>query len=337
MLKNILVTGGAGFIGSNFLHFMVNKYPDYRFINLDLLTYAGNLENLTTIERRSNYKFVKGDITDQNLVDKLVKEKIDCIVNFAAETHVDRSIQDSQKFLQTNVLGTQILLEVAKKYQIKKYIQISTDEVYGSLNSTGCFTEETPLAPNNPYSASKAGADHLVRAYYQTFGLPINITRCSNNYGPYQFPEKLIPLFVTNALENKKLPLYGDGQHIRDWIYVEDHCRAIDLVIHQGKNGQIYNIAGDNQLTNYQVTKTILEVLKKPTSLIEYTKDRLGHDRRYALDSEKLQQELGWRLEESFASGIKKTILWYVQHEDWWRRIKDGDYRDYYQNMYLDR
>lgn len=337
MLKNILVTGGAGFIGSNFLHFMVNKYPDYRFINLDLLTYAGNLENLTTIERRSNYKFVKGDITDQNLVDKLVKEKVDCIVNFAAETHVDRSIQDPQKFLQTNVLGTQVLLEAAKKYQIKKYIQISTDEVYGSLNSTGCFTEETPLAPNNPYSASKAGADHLVRAYYQTFGLPINITRCSNNYGPYQFPEKLIPLFVTNALENKKLPLYGDGQHIRDWIYVEDHCRAIDLVIHQGKNGQIYNIAGDNQLTNYQVTKTILEVLKKPTSLIQYTKDRLGHDRRYALDSEKLQQELGWRLEESFASGIKKTILWYVQHEDWWRRIKDGDYRDYYQNMYLDR
>lgn len=337
MLKNILVTGGAGFIGSNFLHFMVNKYPDYRFINLDLLTYAGNLENLIAIERRSNYKFVQGDITDQNLVDKLVKEKIDCIVNFAAETHVDRSIHDPQKFMQTNVLGTQILLEAAKKHQVKKYIQISTDEVYGSLNSTGCFTEETPLAPNNPYSASKAGADHLVRAYYQTFGLPINITRCSNNYGPYQFPEKLIPLFVTNALENKKLPLYGDGRHIRDWIYVEDHCRAIDLVIHQGKNGQIYNIAGDNQLTNYQVTKTILEVLKKPTSLIEYTKDRLGHDRRYALDSQKLQQDLGWRLEESFASGIRKTILWYVQHEDWWRRIKDGDYRDYYQNMYLDR
>lgn len=328
MLKNILVTGGAGFIGSNFLHFMVNKYPDYRFINLDLLTYAGNLENLIAIERRSNYKFVKGDITDQNLVDKLVKEKIDCIVNFAAETHVDRSIHHPQKFLQTNVLGTQILLEAAKKHQVKKYIQISTDEVYGSLNSTGCFTEETPLAPNNPYSASKAGADHLVRAYYQTFGLPINITRCSNNYGPYQFPEKLIPLFVTNALENKKLPLYGDGQHIRDWIFVEDHCRAIDLVIHQGKNGQIYNIAGDNQLTNYQVTKTILEVLKKPTSLIEYTKDRLGHDRRYALDSQKLQQDLGWRLEESFASGIRKTILWYVQHEDWWRRIKDSDYRD---------
>lgn len=337
MLKNILVTGGAGFIGSNFLHFMVNKYPDYRFINLDLLTYAGNLENLIAIERRSNYKFVQGDITDQNLVDKLVKEKIDCIVNFAAETHVDRSIHDPQKFMQTNVLGTQILLEAAKKHQVKKYIQISTDEVYGSLNSTGCFTEETPLAPNNPYSASKAGADHLVRAYYQTFGLPINITRCSNNYGPYQFPEKLIPLFVTNALENKKLPLYGDGRHIRDWIYVEDHCRAIDLVIHQGKNGQIYNIAGDNQLTNYQVTKTILEVLKKPTSLIEYTKDRLGHDRCYALDSQKLQQDLGWRLEESFASGIRKTILWYVQHEDWWRRIKDGDYRDYYQNMYLDR
>lgn len=337
MLKNFLVTGGAGFIGSNFLHYMVNKYPDYQFVNLDLLTYAGNLENLIGIKQRSNYRFVQGDITDQSLVDHLVRAEIDCIVNFAAETHVDRSINTPQKFLQTNVLGTQVLLEAAKEYQVKKFIQISTDEVYGSLEKAERFTEESPLAPNNPYSASKAGADHLVRAYYQTFGLPAIITRCSNNYGPYQFPEKLIPLFITNALEDKELPLYGDGQHVRDWIYVIDHCRAIDLVIHQGQNGQTYNISGDNQLTNYSVTKTILQLLDKPASLIKFTKDRLGHDRRYALDAQKLHEKLGWRLQESFTTGITKTIRWYVQHENWWRRIKEGSYRDYYQNMYFDR
>lgn len=321
-MKNILVTGGAGFIGSNFVRYMLNKYKDYKIVNLDLLTYAGNIRSLDDIKDNPNYLFVKGDIADNKLVDKIVLEnKINVIINFAAESHVDRSITNPDIFVKTNVLGTQNLLEVAKKYNIEKYFQISTDEVYGSLGKTGFFTEKTPLSPNSPYSASKASADLLVMAYHHTFGLPVNITRCSNNYGPYQFPEKLIPLFITNLLNNKQVPLYGDGLNIRDWLFVEDHCSAIDTVLHKGKNGEIYNVGGNNEKTNRYITETVLKHLGKDESSIKYVKDRLGHDRRYAIDATKIKNELNWQPAYKFEDAIIKTIQWYLDNKNWWKPL----------------
>jgi dTDP-glucose 4,6-dehydratase len=315
---------------------MIEKYPDYEFVSLDLLTYGSNPENLREIAKRSNCLVVQGDITDRNLVDT-VMNGVDGIVHFAAHTHVDRSLFDPGIFVKTNVMGTQILLEAARKWGVKKYLQVSTDEVYGTLGETGLFTEESPLAPNNPYAATKAGADLLVRAYHRTFGLPVNITRCSNNYGPYQFPEKLIPLFVTNALEDQELPLYGNGLNVRDWIYVEDHCRAIDLVFHHGRVGEVYNIGGGNEMTNLEITEMILRELGKPDSLIRYVKDRPGHDWRYATNSLKIEEELGWEPLYDFAEGIQKTIHWYEKHTDWWKRLKSGNYQEYYKKIYSDR
>ena len=335
-MVNILVTGGAGFIGSNFVRYMVNKYSDYHIINLDALTYCGNLENLKDIEDRDNYTFVKGDIRDKVVVDELV-EKCDYVINFAAESHVDRSITDPEIFIKSNVLGTQVLLNAAKEFGVEKYIQISTDEVYGSLGKTGYFTETTTLQPNSPYSASKAGGDLITRAYGETFGLPINITRCSNNYGPYQFPEKLIPLMISNALEDKSLPVYGDGKNIRDWLHVHDHCSAIDLVLHEGKLGEVYNIGGNNEKENIYIVKLILETLGKDESLIEFVTDRLGHDRRYAIDSSKIQNELGWSPDYTFEVGIKETIQWYLDNTDWTNQVKSGQYQEYYQKMYSNR
>jgi dTDP-glucose 4,6-dehydratase len=333
----VLVTGGAGFIGSNFVLYLLEKYPQFHVINLDKLTYAGNLDNLKSVENHPNYTFIKGDICDEKLVEEIVAGGVDYLINFAAESHVDRSITDPGIFVRTNVLGTQVLLEAAKKYGVKKYIQISTDEVYGSLDKEGYFTETSPLTPNSPYSASKASADLFVRAYYKTFGLNVNITRCSNNYGPYQFPEKLIPLMISNALEGKELPVYGDGLYVRDWLYVEDHCRAIDVVMRQGKPGEIYNIGGSNEKTNLEIVKLILRELNKPESLIRFVKDRPGHDRRYAIDSSKIQKELNWKPQYDFLSGLKLTIQWYQEHVDWWRKIKSGEYQEYYQKMYQNR
>jgi dTDP-glucose 4,6-dehydratase len=335
----ILVTGGAGFIGSNFIYYMLEKHPDYYIINLDLLTYCGNLENLKEVEDNPNYKFVKGDIADRDLVDKIVLEnEIDYIINFAAESHVDRSIEDPKIFLESNIIGTQNLLEIAKKYhekgQLKKYLQISTDEVYGTLGKAGYFTETTSLAANSPYSASKAGADLIVRAYNETFNLPINITRCSNNYGPYQFPEKLIPLMINNALNDKKLPVYGDGKNVRDWLHVYDHCTAIDLVLHTGKIGEVYNIGGNNEKENIEIVKLILKYLNKSEDLIEYVEDRLGHDRRYAIDSTKIQEELGWKPKYTFEVGIEETIEWYLANKNWLNNVISGDYISYYEKMY---
>ena len=335
-MTKILVTGGAGFIGSNFLKYMVNKYPNYDFINLDALTYCGNLENLSDIEDYNNYTFVKGDIRDASLVDKLVSD-VDYIVHFAAESHVDRSIEDPGIFIKSNILGTQTLLDAAKKYDIKKYLQVSTDEVYGSLGPEGYFTEETPLQANSPYSASKAGADLMVRAYHNTFNLPINITRCSNNYGPYQFPEKLIPLMISNALEDKELPIYGDGKNIRDWLHVYDHCTAIDLVLHKGKSGEVYNIGGHNEKSNIEIVKLILKELNKPESLIKFVSDRLGHDRRYAIDSSKIRKDLGWKPKYDFETGIVETINWYLDNQDWIKKVKSGEYQKYYERMYSNR
>ncbi|ANS76046.1 dTDP-glucose 4,6-dehydratase [Paenibacillus yonginensis] len=330
----LLVTGGAGFIGSNFVLYMLKEHPTYEIINVDALTYAGNLENLKSIESHPNYTFVKADIQDAAAMDALFQQGIDIVVNFAAESHVDRSILDPGIFVTTNVMGTQVLLDAAKKYGITKFVQVSTDEVYGTLGATGLFTEETPLAPNSPYSASKAGGDLLVRAYHETFGLPVNITRCSNNYGPYQFPEKLIPLMITQALNDQQLPVYGDGLHIRDWLYVEDHCSAIDLVIHEGVNGEIYNVGGNNERTNIQIVKTILAELGKPESLITFVKDRPGHDRRYGIDATKLTNELSWSPKHNFESGIKETIRWYLDNQEWWTRIQSGAYQTYYEKQY---
>lgn len=333
----LLVTGGAGFIGSNFVLYMLREHPEYQIINVDALTYAGNLENLKAIEGNLNHTFVKADIADIATMDRLVADGVDVIVNFAAESHVDRSILEPEIFVKTNVVGTQVLLDVAKKYNITKFVQVSTDEVYGSLGETGLFTEETPITPNSPYSASKAGGDLLVRAYHETFGLPVNITRCSNNYGPFQFPEKLIPLIISRSLANEALPVYGDGLNIRDWLYVEDHCSAIDLVIHEGKNGEVYNIGGNNERTNIHIVKTILEQLGKPESLIKYVEDRLGHDRRYGIDPTKIMNELGWKPKHNFETGIKETIQWYLDNKDWWTRIASGAYQEYYQKQYGDR
>ncbi|MCL6457975.1 MAG: dTDP-glucose 4,6-dehydratase [Gorillibacterium sp.] len=333
----LLVTGGAGFIGSNFVIYMLQQHPEYVIVNVDTLTYAGNLENLKSVEGNPNYTFVKADITDVRAMDSLFGQGVDVVVNFAAESHVDRSIMEPDVFVRTNVLGTQVLLDVARKYSVTKFVQVSTDEVYGSLGATGLFTEETPLTPNSPYSASKAGGDLLVRAHHETFGLPVNITRCSNNYGPYQFPEKLIPLMISRALTNQPLPIYGDGMNIRDWLYVEDHCSAIDLVIHQGVSGEVYNIGGNNERTNMHIVNTVLQELGKPDSLITYVQDRLGHDRRYGIDSTKITNELGWQPKHTFETGIKATIGWYLTNREWWTRIQSGQYQKYAELQYGNR
>lgn len=333
----LLVTGGAGFIGSNFVKYMVSKYPNYQITNLDALTYAGNLENLVDVETKENYEFIKGDITDRVLIDCLFQKGIDVVINFAAESHVDRSITEPDVFVKTNIQGTQVLLDASKQYGLRKFLQVSTDEVYGTLGATGFFHETTPLAPNSPYSASKAGADLLVRAYHETFNLPVNITRCSNNYGPYQFPEKLIPLMIINALNDKSLPIYGDGLNVRDWLHVEDHCTAIDLVLHEGKTGEVYNVGGNNEHTNIDIVNRIIKNLGKSEDLIKYVKDRPGHDRRYAIDSTKITEELGWKPKYTFDVGIKETIDWYLANEQWWTRIISGEYKEYFQQQYAER
>jgi dTDP-glucose 4,6-dehydratase len=329
-----LVTGGAGFIGSNFIRHLLSAHPGYRLVNLDLLTYAGNLENLADLEGNERYRFVHADIADADFLEGLFAEGFEAVVNFAAESHVDRSIEEPARFLRTNVLGTQALLDAARRHRVSRFLQISTDEVYGSLGAEGRFHEETPLAPNSPYSASKAAADLLARAYWKTYGLEVVVTRCSNNYGPYQFPEKLIPLFITNALAGEPLPVYGDGLYVRDWIHVEDHCRALDRVLHRGMPGDVYNIGADEERTNLEITGFILERVGRDVSLIRHVKDRPGHDRRYAIDSSKVRRELGWRPEMPFHEGMERTIRWYLDHEPWWRKIKSGEYRDYYRRMY---
>lgn len=326
----LLVTGGAGFIGSHFLRHMIHRYTDCHLINLDILTYAGNLSNLKDLENHPRYQFIKGDIGNGELVGSIVSGSapnqfgpVEVIVNFAAESHVDRSIGRPDLFIRTNVLGTQVLLDTARKFNVKKFIQVSTDEVYGELGETGRFTEETPLAPNSPYSASKAAADLLVRAYYKTYDLPAVITRCSNNYGPFHNPEKLIPLMITNALLNRELPIYGSGQNVRDWLHVKDHCAAIDLVVQQGKPGEIYNIGGNNERTNLETVKKILSFLNKSETLIRFVKDRQGHDRRYAIDASKIRRQLGWSPQYTLDTGIKETVEWYVENRDWWMPLKE--------------
>ena len=312
----LLITGGAGFIGSCFIRHILNKYPDYKVINLDALTYAGNIENLDDIKANPNYKFVKGNICDKTLVDSIA-ESVDAIVNFAAESHVDRSITGPEIFVETNIKGTLNLLQAAKKHKTARYLQVSTDEVYGSLENGGYFKETTPLAPNSPYSASKASADMLVRAYFETYKLPVLTTRCSNNYGPYQYPEKLIPFFILQLLNNKKVPVYGDGLNVRDWLYVYDHCSAIDTVLHKGKDGEIYNIGGHNEKTNLEITRIILDAMGKDDSSIEFVQDRLGHDRRYAIDNTKINTQLGWSPSVTFEDGVKSTIDWYLNNQNW--------------------
>lgn len=329
----LLVTGGAGFIGSNFIRYILEKYPDYLVVNLDVLTYAGNLENLKDLENNSRYQFIKGDILDKELVDNLVKD-VDIIVHFAAESHVDRSILDADVFVKTNFLGTYNLLEAARINNLR-FHHVSTDEVFGSLDfKEAPFNEETRYDPHSPYSASKAASDHLVRVYYHTYGLPVTISNCSNNYGPYQFPEKLIPLFVSNLIDGKKVPLYGDGRNVRDWIYVLDHCRAIDLIIHKGRIGETYCIGGDCEKNNKEITYKILQLMNKGEEMIEFVKDRPGHDLRYAIDSSKIKNELGWYQEFDFESGMQETIKWYLQNKSWWCRVKDGSYQEYYEKQY---
>lgn len=337
----ILVTGGAGFIGSNFVYYELDNYPNDEVICLDKLTYAGNLETLEIAMKNPKFKFVKGDIADSAFVDELfASEKPDVVVNFAAESHVDRSIENPEIFLQTNVIGTSVLMDACRKYGNIRYHQVSTDEVYGDLpldRPDLFFTETTPLHTSSPYSASKASADLLVQAYYRTYKLPVTISRCSNNYGPYHFPEKLIPLMIANALNDKKLPVYGKGENVRDWLYVEDHCSAIDLIIRKGKIGEVYNIGGHNERTNLEVVKTIIKELGKSEDLIEFVTDRPGHDRRYAIDPTKIHNELGWLPATKFDDGIKKTIDWYLTHKSWWEKIISGEYKDYYDKMYKNR
>lgn len=337
----ILVTGGAGFIGSNFIYYMIDRHPDYDIVCLDALTYAGNLKTLNNVLDNPRFKFVKGDIANRKLVFELFEsERFDIVVNFAAESHVDRSIEDPGIFLQTNIIGTQTLMDASRKYNVQRYHQVSTDEVYGDLpldRPDLFFTEETPIHASSPYSASKASADLLVMAYHRTFGLPVTISRCSNNYGPYHFPEKLIPLMIANALADKPLPVYGEGLNVRDWLYVEDHCKAIDLIIHNGRVGEIYNIGGHNERTNIYIVKKILELLGKPESLITYVTDRKGHDLRYAIDPTKIYNELGWFPETKFDDGIVKTVQWYLDNHGWWEDIISGEYKDYYENMYGNR
>ncbi len=348
-MRNVLVTGGAGFIGSNFVLRMIKKHADWRIVNVDALTYAGNMENLASLKDEPRHVFVQADILDRGAMQRLFdKYHIDMVVNFAAESHVDRSIEDPAVFLRTNVIGTQTLLDAAKehwksapwdKYSREfragvRFLQVSTDEVYGALGPTGSFTEKTPLAPNSPYAASKAAADLCVRAYHETFGLPVNITRCSNNYGPYQFPEKLIPLMIHNSLHDKPLPVYGDGMQVRDWLYVTDHCDAIDAVLEQGAPGEVYNIGGNNERANLQIIERILAVTGKPATLITHVKDRPGHDRRYAIDSTKITEALGWQPQVTFEQGMADTIAWYLDHTAWTDAIVSGEYQTYYQRMY---
>lgn len=334
--KKILVSGGAGFIGGNFIQYMVDKYPQYDIYNIDLLTYAGDLTKHKCIEMKDNYFFVKIDITDREKILALFeKEKFDYIVHFAAESHVDRSITDPGIFVKTNVLGTQVLLDASRAIEVTKFVHVSTDEVYGELDfdPTTFFTEETPLQPNSPYSASKAASDLLVRAYHETYGLPVNITRCSNNYGPYHFPEKLIPLTISRVLNDQKVPVYGDGKNIRDWLHVIDHCSAIDLVLQEGVNGEIYNVGGHNEKTNLEVVRAILKTLGKTEDLIEYVEDRLGHDKRYAIDPTKLER-LGWKPTYTFETGIAQTIQWYKDNQEWWEQILNGEYKNYFNKQY---
>lgn len=348
-MKTILVTGGAGFIGSNFVKLMLKKHPEYKIINIDALTYAGNLENLKDIDGNPNYEFIKVDIRDREKIEEIFQNNdITSVVNFAAESHVDRSIEEPEVFLTTNIIGTQVLLDIAKKYwkvnpndkyckEYKpgvKFLQVSTDEVYGALGETGMFVETMPLMPNSPYSASKASADMIVRAYNETFGMPVNITRCSNNYGPYQFPEKLIPLMINNCLKEKDLPIYGDGMQVRDWLHVSDHCSAIDTVLHKGKDGEVYNIGGNNEKANIEIVKLIIGTLDKSEELIKYVKDRPGHDRRYAIDNTKITTELGWEPAYTFEQGMKETIQWYLENTKWIENIISGDYANYYDKMY---
>lgn len=336
----ILVTGGAGFIGGNFVLYMVNQYPEDYIVNLDALTYAGNLETLKSVEHAPNYKFVKGDIADRDFIYQLFEdEKFDVVVNFAAESHVDRSILDPGIFVKTNVLGTQVLLDASRKYDVKRYHQVSTDEVYGDLpldRKDLFFTEDTPLHTSSPYSASKAGADLLCLAYFRTFNLPVTVSRCSNNYGPYHFPEKLIPLMISRALNNQSLPVYGKGENVRDWLHVYDHCVAIDLILRKGRVGEVYNIGGHNERTNLEVVQNILHELDKPESLIQYVTDRKGHDLRYAIDPTKIETELGWKPKYTFETGIKQTIQWYLDNKSWWENILSGEYKHYFDHLYTD-
>jgi dTDP-glucose 4,6-dehydratase len=331
-MKRVLITGGAGFIGSHFIKHALRTHPDWHVVNLDKLSYAGNLENLTGLPDAHRYEFVRGDIGDHELMTKLWEQGFEIVVNFAAETHVDRSILWADDFIKTDVLGTFVLLEAARRFGVKRFVQISTDEVYGSI-LTGSFTEDSPLNPRNPYSASKAGADRLAYAYYATHNVPVIITRCSNNFGPNQHPEKLIPLLITNAIENKPLPLYGDGRHVRDWIFVHDHCDAVDFLVAKGEPGEVYNIAGNNEVENIEIAGRIVRHLGKPNSLIQFVPDRPGHDRRYSLDASKLRS-LGWTPQWDFQAGLVGTIEGYVQHQDWWRKIKSGDFRRYYAQQY---
>ena len=337
----ILVTGGAGFIGGNFVHYMVNKYPDDEIVNLDLLTYAGNLETLKPVEEKKNYRFIKGDIADRSFIMELFeKEKFDIVINFAAESHVDRSISDPSIFVKTNVRGPVVLLDACRTYGVKRFHQVSTDEVYGDLpldRPDLFFTEETPLHTSSPYSSSKASADLFVMAYYRTYGMPVTISRCSNNYGPYQFPEKLIPLMISRALAEEPLPVYGKGENVRDWLHVLDHCIAIDLIIRNGKEGEVYNIGGHNERTNLEVVKTIIKALNKSEDLIQYVTDRPGHDQRYAIDPTKMEKELGWKPIYTFDTGIQETIEWYLTNKDWWQNILSGEYKNYFDKMYGNR
>ncbi len=337
----IIVTGGAGFIGSNFIFYMLKKHPDDKIICLDKLTYAGNLSTLESVMNHPNFRFVKADICDRNAVYALFEEeKPDMVVNFAAESHVDRSIENPEIFLQTNIIGTSVLLDACKKYGIQRYHQVSTDEVYGDLpldRPDLFFTETTPIHTSSPYSSSKASADLLVLSYYRTYGIPVSISRCSNNYGPYHFPEKLIPLMIINALHDKPLPVYGNGLNVRDWLYVEDHCKAIDLIIHNGRVGEVYNVGGHNEKANIDIVKIILKELGKPESLITYVTDRKGHDQRYAIDPTKIHEELGWLPDTKFEDGIKKAIKWYLENTKWWEDIINGEYQNYYEKMYGDR
>jgi dTDP-glucose 4,6-dehydratase len=337
MAQTILVTGGCGFIGSNFIRHLIENDPEIHIVNLDALTYAGNLANLTDLAEVPRYRFVKGDITDRDAVRSAVGSGVQAILNFAAESHVDRSIHDSGPFVRTNVLGTQVLLDAAREFAVPRFLQVSTDEVYGSLGPTGYFREDTPLAPNSPYSASKAAADLLVRSYVHTFGLPAIITRCSNNYGPYQFPEKIIPLFISNLLRDEPVPLYGDGLNIRDWIHVEDHCRALDQVWRRGRPGEVYNVGGQSERTNHELCHTLLKALGKPESLIKYVKDRPGHDRRYAIDCSKIERELSWKPRWNFEAGLAATIEWYRKNIAWVEQVRSGEYRKYYEKQYGDR
>ncbi len=334
-MKKLLVTGGAGFIGSNFINNILRTRDDVSIVNLDKLTYAGNLENLTEAEKYKNYTFVRGDILDHDLVEDIFrKHSIKHVINFAAESHVDRSILGSEVFFTTNVVGTNVLLEASRRHEVEKFVQVSTDEVYGSLGAEGLFKEDSPLSPNSPYSASKASADLMALSFEHTFGLPVVITRCSNNYGPYQFPEKLIPLMIINALSDKKLPVYGDGLNVRDWIYVLDHNRAVETVWENGKTGEVYNIGAGQEMTNIEIVRLLLKHLNKSEDLIEFVKDRPGHDRRYAIDSSKIQSELGWKPEFSFESAIEDTVQWYLSNKDWWKKVISGEYQNYYKVQY---